>query len=83
MCSDGGRDSAQAAAALAGAGYSQVLQMEGGFAGYSAVWSPSGKRRPPAGRWVSTGEQGDRGRQQAWSACTRGLGAWLAGMQSW
>lgn len=20
------------------------------------VWSPSGKRRPPAGRWVSTGE---------------------------
>lgn len=57
MCSDGGRDSAQAAAALAGAGYSQVLQMEGGFAGYSAVWSPSGKRRPPAGRWVSTGKE--------------------------
>jgi hypothetical protein len=21
------------------------------------VWSPSGKRRPPAGRWVSTGKE--------------------------
>ncbi|KAL4440077.1 hypothetical protein ABPG75_003078 [Micractinium tetrahymenae] len=57
MCGDGGRDSAEAAATLANAGYTEVLQMEGGYAGYSAVWSPSGKRRPPAGRWVSTGKE--------------------------
>lgn len=57
MCGDGGPDSAQAVAALVGAGYTEVLQMEGGYAGYTAVWSPSGKRRPPAGRWVSTGKE--------------------------
>lgn len=101
MCATGGADSAEAAALLAGAGYANVAQMEGGFEGYSAVgagralarstallpassapcwacprsalahntllrplpppprqvWSPSGKRRPPAGRWVSTGKE--------------------------
>ncbi|PSC73631.1 vacuolar sorting-associated 35B-like [Micractinium conductrix] len=57
MCGDGGADSAAAADALVAAGYSSVQVMEGGFAAYSAVWGPSGKRRPPAGRWVSTGKE--------------------------
>lgn len=57
MCRDGGQDSAQAAAALAAAGYSAAAQLTGGFQCYSAVWGPSGKRRPPAGRWVSTGKE--------------------------
>ena len=62
--------------------------MEGGFAAYSAVWGPSGKRRPPAGRWVSTGGvvwvggwEGSCGTCTSWSAPSvqqrLGLG-WLA-----
>ncbi|KAI3431648.1 hypothetical protein D9Q98_004695 [Chlorella vulgaris] len=57
MCADGDRGSAEAADLLQAAGYSAVMQMEGGYAGYSKVWGPSGKRRPPAGRWVSTGKE--------------------------
>ena len=58
MCADGGPDSAQAAEALAAAGFSGALsRVEGGYAGYAAVISPSGKRRPPAGRWISSGKE--------------------------
>ncbi|EFN52770.1 hypothetical protein CHLNCDRAFT_54198 [Chlorella variabilis] len=57
MCGDGVQGSAEAAALLEAAGYSGVAQMEGGYVGYTQVWSPSGKRRPPAGRWVSTGKE--------------------------
>ncbi|PRW33121.1 voltage-gated potassium channel [Chlorella sorokiniana] len=57
MCSDGGQASAEAAALLAAAGYESVAQMEGGYQAYCQVWGPSGKRRPPAGRWVSTGKE--------------------------
>eukprot|EP00955_Chlamydomonas_euryale_P030861 324653-Chlamydomonas_euryale.AAC.3 len=31
--------------------------MEAGYAGWGEVWTPSGKRRPPPGRWVSTGKE--------------------------
>ena len=127
MCADGGAASAEAAALLAGAGYSGVQQMEGGYAGYSQVsrvalwlscrsasvraaagdfrpalhrrrgaavgrihlpspgrtppsdhvqvWSPSGKRRPPAGRWVPTGKEA----LKRWPRGRGGGGAGLVG----
>ncbi len=37
MCADGDRGSAEAADLLQAAGYSAVMQMEGGYAGYSKV----------------------------------------------
>ena len=55
MCADGEQGSAEAATLLESAGFSGALQLEGGYDAYTQVWSPSGKRRPPAGRWVSTG----------------------------
>ncbi|KAI7841140.1 hypothetical protein COHA_005110 [Chlorella ohadii] len=57
MCADGGQASEEAAALLAAAGYESVAAMEGGYQAYCQVWGPSGKRRPPAGRWVSTGKE--------------------------
>ncbi|KAI8462312.1 MAG: hypothetical protein J3K34DRAFT_527834 [Monoraphidium minutum] len=53
----GGAPAAAALAALRGAGYEGAVELEGGYAAYDTVWSPSGKRRPPAGRWVSTGKE--------------------------
>lgn len=57
MCADGGVLSDAALRQLADAAYSNALLLEGGYAGWSEVWSPSGKRRPPPGRWVSTGKE--------------------------
>jgi len=57
MCEDGGRWSEAAMEQLLDAGYIDALILEGGYAGWGEVWSPSGKRRPPPGRWVSTGKE--------------------------
>jgi len=56
-CADGGATSAQAAEALVDAGYSSAFQVEGGFSGWTQVFSTSGRRKPPPGRWVSTGKE--------------------------
>ncbi|GBF96593.1 hypothetical protein Rsub_09339 [Raphidocelis subcapitata] len=61
MAADGGGDgaaaAAAAAAALAAKGFGSVAVLEGGYAAWTQIWSPSGKRRPPAGRWVPTGKE--------------------------
>lgn len=57
MCEDGGSWSDAALRQLEQATYSDVMRLEGGYAGWGQVWSPSGKRRPPPGRWVSTGKE--------------------------
>eukprot|EP00882_Tetradesmus_deserticola_P010486 GHRQ01011076.1.p1 GENE.GHRQ01011076.1~~GHRQ01011076.1.p1 ORF type:complete len:216 (+),score=55.91 GHRQ01011076.1:228-875(+) len=57
MCADGGALSDSALTQLAESAYSGAVRLQGGYAGWSEVWSPSGKRRPPPGRWVSTGKE--------------------------
>eukprot|EP00878_Enallax_costatus_P032136 GHUV01035246.1.p1 GENE.GHUV01035246.1~~GHUV01035246.1.p1 ORF type:complete len:169 (+),score=28.08 GHUV01035246.1:263-769(+) len=57
MCGDGGALSNAALQQLSEAGYAGSVQLEGGYQGWGQVWSPSGKRRPPPGRWVSTGKE--------------------------
>ncbi|KAG1659163.1 hypothetical protein FOA52_007544 [Chlamydomonas sp. UWO 241] len=57
MCQDGGDLSRRAMEALSEAGFTGALQMEGGYSGWGQMWSSSGKRKPPPGRWVSTGKE--------------------------
>lgn len=82
MCGDGGANSAEATEALLAAGYSAAAQLAGGWAAYTQVWGPSGKRRPPAGRWVSTGEPGGLvGRHKLLALDERACGALLAKLE--
>jgi rhodanese-related sulfurtransferase len=57
MCENGGEVSQLAMLNLVSVGYPNCLQVQGGYHGWTNVWSPSGKRRPPPGRWVSTGTE--------------------------
>jgi len=54
---DGGQGLTQAMKALAGAGFSAALAVEGGYAAWRAVFSTGGRRKPPKGRWVPTGNE--------------------------
>ena len=38
-------------------GYDMVFGVIGGYVGWMKVWTPSGRKRPPAGRFVSTGKE--------------------------
>ena len=38
-------------------GYEQVFGVNGGYDGWMAKWTPSGRKRPPKGRFVSTGRE--------------------------
>lgn len=57
MCESGSVSSDQAVKLLQEAAYVEVWKLEGGYAAWTEVWTPSGKRRPPPGRWVSTGKE--------------------------
>ena len=49
---------AQAAAdALASAGFTSVVAVDGGYDGWRVVFTTCGRRRPPQGKWVSTGRE--------------------------
>ena len=38
-------------------GYEHVFGVNGGYDGWMAKWTPSGRKRPPKGRFVSTGRE--------------------------
>ena len=38
-------------------GYEHVFGVSGGYDGWMAKWTPSGRKRPPKGRFVSTGRE--------------------------
>ena len=48
-----------AADALADAGFANVVGVEGGYDGWRAVFTTCGRRRPPQGKWISTGKGGE------------------------
>ena len=48
-----------AADALHAAGYENVVAVEGGYNGWRKVFTTCGRRRPPQGKWVSTGAGGE------------------------
>jgi len=54
---DGLEDSDAAAQALEAAGYSNIVIMEGGMTAFFDVYSTSGRKKPPKGRWVPTGAE--------------------------
>ena len=53
-------DTVRAAAdALLEAGYDGVVAVEGGYNGWRKTFTTCGRRRPPQGKWVSSGEGGE------------------------
>ena len=53
-------ETVQAAAdALFAAGYVDVVAVEGGYNGWRRVFTTCGRRRPPQGKWISTGAGGE------------------------
>lgn len=52
---DSGRFNKAAADALVRAGYTNVKALEGGFNGWMAQFTSTGRKQPPRGRWVSSG----------------------------
>ena len=53
-------DTVRAAAdALLEAGYTEVVAVEGGYNGWRKIFTTCGRRRPPQGKWVSTGAGGE------------------------
>ena len=48
-----------AADALHAAGYENVVAVEGGYNGWRKIFTTCGRRRPPQGKWVSTGAGGE------------------------
>ncbi|PNW71648.1 hypothetical protein CHLRE_16g663150v5 [Chlamydomonas reinhardtii] len=57
VCSDGGEASSRAVQQLEAAGYNEALGVEGGYQAWTKVFTTSGRRRPPPGRWVSSGRE--------------------------
>ncbi|KAG2441879.1 hypothetical protein HXX76_003486 [Chlamydomonas incerta] len=57
VCADGGEASRRAVQQLEAAGYGEALRVEGGYTAWTQVFTTSGRRRPPAGRWVSSGRE--------------------------
>jgi len=56
-CADGGAISHDAVTQLVAAGYGNIKLVEGGWAAWRAVFSTSGRRKPPPGKWVHTGKE--------------------------
>lgn len=54
---DGAGAAAAAADALLEGGFSSVLVVEGGYAGWREKYTTSGRKTPPKGRWISTGKE--------------------------
>ena len=53
-------DTVRAAAdALLEAGYTEVVAVEGGYNGWRKTFTTCGRRRPPQGKWVSSGKGGE------------------------
>jgi len=46
----------EATAALSQAGF-EVLAVKGGYQGWRACWTTSGRKVPPKGRWVASGRE--------------------------
>ena len=42
---------------LFAAGYTNAVLVEGGWAAWSRIFSTSGRRKPPPGKWVPTGQE--------------------------
>jgi hypothetical protein len=38
-------------------GYEQVFGVKGGYDGWMVKWTPSGRKRPPKGKFVATGRE--------------------------
>jgi len=53
---DGGADAEAAMGWVAAAGYQGAALVEGGYVAYRAIFSTSGRRRPPPGRWMPSGK---------------------------
>ena len=47
----------QAADLLHDAGFTAVVAVQGGYSGWRKVFTTCGRRRPPQGKWVSTGKE--------------------------
>jgi len=56
VCGDGSAGEA-AAAALEERGWSQVVAVEGGYRAWRELFTTSGRKVPPKGRWVPTGKE--------------------------
>ncbi|KAK3244956.1 hypothetical protein CYMTET_45455, partial [Cymbomonas tetramitiformis] len=56
-CANGGTDSQGAVAMLLEAGFSNVTLVEGGWDAWFNVFDTTGRRKPPSGRWISTGTE--------------------------
>lgn len=58
VCDEGGSGgAAEAAAEALATHFAAAVAVRGGWAAWSAVFSTSGRRKPPSGRWVSTGKE--------------------------
>lgn len=57
VCDADGASGSAEAAALMSQHYADAVQVQGGWQAWSAVFSTSGRRKPPSGRWVSTGKE--------------------------
>jgi len=53
----GGELSSMAMSLLLAAGYHNLVEVEGGYEAWTQVFSTSGRRKPPPGRWVATGTE--------------------------
>lgn len=70
----GGDEAAAAAEQLSSLGYSAVLAVEGGWAAWRRLWTPSGRPTPPPGRWVPTGPEALKSGLNVGSACEQASG---------
>mmetsp|Transcript_48415 Transcript_48415/g.92627 ORF Transcript_48415/g.92627 Transcript_48415/m.92627 type:complete len:154 (+) Transcript_48415:296-757(+) len=56
-CEDGQSQSVAAVKDMVTEGYINTVLVEGGWQAWSSIFSTSGRRKPPAGRWMSTGKE--------------------------
>ncbi|CAG9465907.1 unnamed protein product [Pedinophyceae sp. YPF-701] len=56
-CEDGTHGSESAMRLLGEAGYTAAVQVEGGYSAWTRIFSTSGRRKPPPGRWVASGTE--------------------------
>ena len=48
-----------AADALFEAGFTEVIAVQGGYNGWRSIYTTCGRKRPPTGKWISTGKGGE------------------------